>query len=81
MLICVSSFGYINFIIKNAEATVSAGLRAQRECADVLAPYFEQGGLVMRVLDNASTRPHIMDFTRLRVLTAMFSLVNKVCLI
>lgn len=53
-------------------------MRAQRECADVLAPYFEPGALVIRVLENASTRPHIMDFTRLRVLTAMFSLVNKV---
>ena len=54
------------------------GLSNQRECADVIAPYFEPGGLVIRVLENAGSRPHIMDFTRLRVLTAMFSLVNKV---
>jgi dynein heavy chain 1 len=60
------------------DTTTSMGLRAQRECADVIAPFFEPGGLVIRVLENAGTRPHIMDFTRLRVLTAMFSLVNKV---
>lgn len=63
--------------LRQGDATVSMGLRTQRECADVIAQYFEPGALVIRVLENAATRPHIMDFTRLRVLTAMFSLVNK----
>eukprot|EP01113_Clastostelium_recurvatum_P011812 TRINITY_DN1605_c0_g1_i1.p1 TRINITY_DN1605_c0_g1~~TRINITY_DN1605_c0_g1_i1.p1 ORF type:complete len:4689 (+),score=1530.43 TRINITY_DN1605_c0_g1_i1:285-14351(+) len=58
-------------------AVASASLRVQREAADVIAQYFEAGALVHKVLENAQSRVHIMDFTRLRVLGAMFSLLNK----
>jgi hypothetical protein len=45
--------------------------------AEVLAPYFEPQNLVDRMLEYAASKEHIMDFTRLRVLTSMFALLNK----
>lgn len=53
----------------------------QRQCINVLQPYFisedTDDTLVTKALNYAATRPHIMDFTRLRTLTSMFSLLNK----
>eukprot|EP01105_Mastigella_eilhardi_P022506 TRINITY_DN553_c0_g1_i1.p1 TRINITY_DN553_c0_g1~~TRINITY_DN553_c0_g1_i1.p1 ORF type:complete len:4613 (+),score=1400.71 TRINITY_DN553_c0_g1_i1:1522-13839(+) len=56
---------------------VSPGLVVQRRCADVLAPFFSESGLVERAMEVARGKPHIMDFTRLRALTACFSLMDK----
>eukprot|EP01117_Protostelium_nocturnum_P006264 TRINITY_DN2259_c0_g1_i6.p1 TRINITY_DN2259_c0_g1~~TRINITY_DN2259_c0_g1_i6.p1 ORF type:complete len:4259 (-),score=1954.67 TRINITY_DN2259_c0_g1_i6:110-12886(-) len=65
----------------NSSDSVSQGLLTQRQCADVLQHFFIQEDteetMVTRALQNASTRVHIMDFTRLRVLTSLFSLINK----
>ncbi len=58
------------------------GLMVQKQCADILAPFFhneeaEENTLVNKALRFVGTRPHIMDFTRLRVVTSLFSLLNK----
>jgi dynein heavy chain 1 len=57
------------------------GLNCQKQIADVLQPYFlpedREDSLVTQAMALAGTRAHIMDLTRLRVLTAMFSLLNK----
>ncbi|KAM9964742.1 hypothetical protein ACTFIW_004524 [Dictyostelium discoideum] len=53
------------------------GLKVQKECAVIISQYFEPGGLVHKVLEDAGQRPHIMDFTRLRVLNSFFSLMNR----
>ncbi|KAJ1678345.1 dynein heavy chain, partial [Spiromyces aspiralis] len=52
-------------------------LRIQREAALVLAPHFEPGNLVERCLDYATSLAHIMDFTRMRALSTLFSLLNQ----
>jgi dynein heavy chain 1 len=52
-------------------------LLTQRRIADMIAPAFEPEGLVSKALAYAASRPHIMDFTRLRVLTSFFSLLNR----
>jgi dynein heavy chain 1 len=57
-----------------------AGLLLQRQCADYLQPVFTPGGLIEASLANAAKRFHIMDFTRLRALTSLFSLVNRAIL-
>ena len=49
----------------------------QREIASLLQPYFTADGLVNRCLDHASTLEHIMDFTRLRALGSLFSMINQ----
>ncbi len=45
--------------------------------SELLAPYFVTGGLVERSLEQAGAKEHIMDFTRLRALTSMYTLLNK----
>jgi len=56
------------------------GLQTQKQCASIIRSMFisEDGdSFILKSLENASKRVHIMDFTRLRVLTSLFSLVNK----
>ncbi|KAJ1950562.1 dynein heavy chain, partial [Dispira parvispora] len=49
----------------------------QQTCATCLAPFFEQGNLACKALEHARTLQHIMDFTTMRVLSTLFSLLNK----
>lgn len=50
--------------------------QTQRDVATVLEPFFQPDCLVDRCLAFASQLEHIMDFTRLRALTSLFSMVN-----
>eukprot|EP01114_Cavostelium_apophysatum_P023031 TRINITY_DN854_c0_g1_i2.p1 TRINITY_DN854_c0_g1~~TRINITY_DN854_c0_g1_i2.p1 ORF type:complete len:4577 (-),score=1545.65 TRINITY_DN854_c0_g1_i2:38-13768(-) len=69
--------------LRNSTAAAEnlSGLAVQKQCAEVLQPFFvseeTEDTLVTKSLEYAATRTHIMDFTRLRVLTSMFSLLNK----
>ncbi|EFA77050.1 cytoplasmic dynein heavy chain [Heterostelium album PN500] len=56
---------------------ITPGLRVQKECVAIISQYFEPGALVHKVLEDAGQRPHIMDFTRLRVLNSFFSIMNR----
>ncbi|KAI0242051.1 dynein heavy chain [Massospora cicadina] len=56
----------------------SVALATQEQCAALFAPYFVADGLVTKALEYAATLEHIMDFTPMRVLTTLFSLLNKV---
>jgi dynein heavy chain 1 len=57
---------------------VPPGLQVQRQAADVLVPFLAEDGLVDKCLAWVASRDsHIMDLIRLRVIEAMFSLVNK----
>ena len=58
---------------------VSPSIAVQREIASLLQPYFTADGLVNRCLDHAATLEHIMDFTRLRALGSLFSMINQGC--
>ncbi|KAK3805063.1 MAG: dynein heavy chain [Linnemannia elongata] len=52
-------------------------LLTQQACADALVPHFAEDGLIPRSLEYAATLDHIMDFTVMRVLSTLFSLLNK----
>ncbi|KAI7825176.1 dynein heavy chain [Gamsiella multidivaricata] len=52
-------------------------LLTQQACASILEPHFAEDGLIPRALDYAATLEHIMDFTTMRVLGTLFSLLNK----
>ena len=52
-------------------------MQVQRDCADLLAPHFTSDGLVVRSLEYAQTLDHIMDFTRLRALNSLFSMLHQ----
>ena len=58
---------------------MSPSIAVQREIASLLQPYFTADGLVNRCLDHAATLEHIMDFTRLRALGSLFSMINQGC--
>jgi hypothetical protein len=57
--------------------TTLGGLRAQRVCADALAPHLAADGFVLRAIEYAEQRAHVMTFTRLRVLENVFAILNK----
>jgi dynein heavy chain 1 len=59
------------------EEEVSPALQTQREIAAFLHPYFSADGIVVRCLEYALTQEHIMDFTRLRALGSLFSMLNQ----
>ncbi|KOC68078.1 Dynein heavy chain, cytoplasmic [Habropoda laboriosa] len=57
--------------------TLSPALSVQREVASILQSYFAPDGLVVRCLEYAMKQEHIMDFTRLRALSSLFSMLNQ----
>ncbi|GAA5808073.1 hypothetical protein MFLAVUS_001455 [Mucor flavus] len=61
-----------------AVASISPNLATQRAIAAIMAnDLSDESCLVAKCLDYASTLEHIMDFTRMRVLSTFFSLLNK----
>lgn len=59
------------------EDEVSPCLNIQRDIALLLQSYFSPDGLVVRCLEHSATQEHIMDFTRLRALSSLFSMLNQ----
>jgi len=51
----------------------------QRDAATVLQPYFTSTGMVIKALEHASKMEHIMDFTRLRCMGSLFSMLHQAC--
>lgn len=60
-----------------ASGTVPDNLTTQRAIAARIEQYFEEGGLVSKALEFAATVDHIMDFTPIRAVSTLFSLLNK----
>ncbi|ORX61965.1 dynein heavy chain [Hesseltinella vesiculosa] len=59
-------------------AVVNPNLATQRAIAAIMATDLsDENGLVAKSLVYAATLEHIMDFTRMRVLSTFFSLLNK----
>ncbi|XP_031685072.1 cytoplasmic dynein 1 heavy chain 1 isoform X2 [Oncorhynchus kisutch] len=61
------------------EETASPMLQIQRDTAAILQPYFTSTGLVIKTLEHASKMEHIMDFTRLRCMGSLFSMLHQAC--
>ncbi|XP_049810824.1 dynein heavy chain, cytoplasmic isoform X3 [Schistocerca nitens] len=59
------------------EDVMSPALQIQNEVASILQPFFSPDGLVVKCLEFAMKQEHIMDFTRLRALSSLFSMVNQ----
>ncbi len=51
--------------------------QVQRDIADLLSPHFSSDGLVVRSLQYADSLDHVMDFTRLRAVGSLFSMLNQ----
>ncbi|CAM9594499.1 unnamed protein product [Lampetra planeri] len=61
------------------DEALSPMLQIQHDVAAVLQPYFTSGGLVTKALEHASRLEHIMEFTRLRCLGSLFSMLHQAC--
>merc|ERR550519_639625 len=59
------------------EEEVSPTLQVQHEVAAIIQPFFAPDNLVAKCLEYAATQEHIMDFTRLRALGSLFSMLNQ----
>ncbi|KAL5291956.1 DYNC1H1 family protein [Megaselia abdita] len=62
---------------ESKEDEISPCIQTQREIALLLQPYFSADGIVVRCLEYAVDQEHIMDFTRLRALSSLFSMLNQ----
>lgn len=56
---------------------ISPSLTIQGDAANILVRYFFPDGLVIKCLEYTSKQEHIMDFTRLRALNSLFSMLNQ----
>nr|CAD7408566.1 unnamed protein product [Timema poppensis] len=61
----------------NKEDILSPALQVQNDVSNILQSYFAPDGLVVRCLEFGMTQEHIMDFTRLRALSSLFSMLNQ----
>ncbi|RIB13029.1 dynein heavy chain and region D6 of dynein motor-domain-containing protein [Gigaspora rosea] len=62
---------------ENGEETVSPHLSIQCAVSNILSKHMIEDGFVTRSLVQAEKLDHIMDFTYMRVLNTLFSLLNK----
>ncbi|XP_055497118.1 cytoplasmic dynein 1 heavy chain 1 isoform X1 [Leucoraja erinacea] len=61
------------------QETASPMLQIQRDVATVLQPFFTSTGLIIKAVEHAAKMEHIMDFTRLRCLGSLFSMLHQAC--
>ena len=67
-----------NASTSDSNETVSATMNLQRFIVQILKPHFQHDtSLVIKALDFAMNQEHIMDFTRLRPLNSLFSMLNQ----
>ncbi|KAI9105868.1 dynein heavy chain [Phlyctochytrium arcticum] len=59
-------------------AELSNAMQAQHLIADILAGYMKANGLVVKALEFASVRYHLMDFTKTRAIISLTSLINNI---
>ncbi|TPX53424.1 hypothetical protein SeMB42_g00788 [Synchytrium endobioticum] len=65
--------GYTN----HGDDSPGSVLVSQQTLSEILARAMSDDGLVIKALEFSSTLGHIMEFTRVRALTSLFSLINK----
>jgi len=68
------SLGCVPLEGSEAQAASMADQRATVAC---LRPFFAPDGLVSKALEQAASYEHIMDFTRLRALGSLFTMLNQ----
>ncbi|OLL22334.1 Dynein heavy chain, cytoplasmic [Neolecta irregularis DAH-3] len=59
--------------------TVASNLACQEQFADIIQPFLDGNGAIIKSLRKAKSLDHIMDFTEGRALTSIFSLLTRTC--
>ena len=62
-----------------AGQTVAQALVVQKQVADLLQHHLQNDGLLGKALEEIRKYNHIMEFTQIRSLNTLFSLLNKTC--
>ncbi|KAG1662035.1 Dynein heavy chain, cytoplasmic [Nymphon striatum] len=70
-------FGYIRKREGEAMKDDALSPTLQRDVASILTPYFTADGLIARCLEYAEKQEHVMEFTNLRALESLFSMLNQ----
>ena len=52
-------------------------LQVQCDFVDIIHEHFSSNGLVVKSLEFAFKQEHIMDFTRMRALESLFSMIHQ----
>ena len=52
-------------------------LQVQCDFVDIVQEHFSSNGLVVKCLEFAFKQEHIMDFTRMRALESLFSMIHQ----
>ena len=52
-------------------------LKVQCDFVDIIHEHFSSNGLVVKCLEFAFKQEHIMDFTRMRALESLFSMIHQ----
>lgn len=63
--------------LSHRNSASSTTIKTQIDCSNILAPHFVSDGLVLESLKYAMRQEHIMDFTRMRALISLFSMLNQ----
>ncbi|CAH3116472.1 unnamed protein product [Pocillopora meandrina] len=60
-----------------AEDALSPTMQVQCDFVDIIHEHFSSNGLVVKSLEFAFKQEHIMDFTRMRALESLFSMIHQ----
>jgi dynein heavy chain 1 len=66
-----------DYITRGKPDVLSPEMQIQKDVADIISSHFASGGLVMKALEYAEGLDHVMEFTKLRVLNALFSMIHQ----
>ena len=55
----------------------SGNAKVRANAVNCIKQFFEHNGLVQKALDEVEKLPHVMEFTRIRVVESMFALLRK----
>ncbi|GLV39725.1 Dynein heavy chain 64C [Carabus blaptoides fortunei] len=69
--------GFAKKVTEPKDDMLSPTLQVQVEVSNILQTFLAADGLVVRCLEYAMEQEHIMDFTRLRALSSLFSMLNQ----
>ena len=64
-------------VVTSSGNNATGSLAVQTEIATILSQHLTVDGLVNQSLEHAATLDHIMDFTKLRALGSLFSMLNQ----
>ena len=81
-LFCCGSSGHIRcchymYILPTLQCFYFNFLKVQCDFVDIIQEHFSSNGLVVKCLEFAFKQEHIMDFTRMRALESLFSMIHQ----